>query len=330
MKRDLSLDAARGIAVILVVIGHVFQFTIIDFYNLPVFNFIWSVQIPLFMILSGFFGKPVEDRKFLREIKKCFFSYMLPVITDLYLVRTLLLQRSEGSLWQATLDMQDSLKGGLWFLFALFFLQIALKFALTFIRQIDGARKAVCLFIVYGIEIVPFFIIAIICGSSFWGVKYILYYSVFICLGAVLKMYWNRLIAVSSNFKERFAFLIGCAYIFILGRVNLYTVNDSLLGISLRVFCGGVGSALIIMCCYRWKEGMSKKFVGEVLGRYSLEIYIAHVLFVKNFQPVSWGTPESFLTMMLELLILMVCSFFYIKIIKMNRVANLLFFGKNK
>lgn len=59
-KRDASIDALRGFAILLVVFGHSLQFTNPDFDNNILFRIIYSFHMPLFMFISGyvtFFGQ---------------------------------------------------------------------------------------------------------------------------------------------------------------------------------------------------------------------------------------------------------------------------------
>lgn len=56
-KREEWIDLVRGIAVILVVIGHCIQYMSgpdYDFWHNPVFEFIYSFHMQLFMLISGY------------------------------------------------------------------------------------------------------------------------------------------------------------------------------------------------------------------------------------------------------------------------------------
>ena len=55
-KRDGCMDCIKGIAVSLVVIGHILQFSYPGYDSLFIFNIIWTLQIPLFMFVSGYFA----------------------------------------------------------------------------------------------------------------------------------------------------------------------------------------------------------------------------------------------------------------------------------
>ena len=55
-KRDGRLDCIKGIAISLVVIGHILQYCYEDYSSAFLFNIIWTLQIPLFATVSGFFA----------------------------------------------------------------------------------------------------------------------------------------------------------------------------------------------------------------------------------------------------------------------------------
>lgn len=65
INRDNRLDWVRGFAAIIVVVGHVMQQ--FDGYNDNVlFNIIFSIQMPLFMMVSGYavtYSTPITDKK---------------------------------------------------------------------------------------------------------------------------------------------------------------------------------------------------------------------------------------------------------------------------
>ena len=53
-KRNVDLDVARGVAIIMVVFGHAIQYTSRSFDANFIFKFIYAVHMPLFMFISGF------------------------------------------------------------------------------------------------------------------------------------------------------------------------------------------------------------------------------------------------------------------------------------
>ena len=79
--RDLRLDYVRGFAALIVVVGHVMQQ--FEAYNDNIlFNIIFSIQMPLFMMVSGYavtYSTPIVDAKSLgRHLLKRLRALLLP------------------------------------------------------------------------------------------------------------------------------------------------------------------------------------------------------------------------------------------------------------
>ncbi len=53
-KRDSGLDFIKAFVTILVILGHVIQFANANFDESPLFKFIYSFHMPLFMFISGY------------------------------------------------------------------------------------------------------------------------------------------------------------------------------------------------------------------------------------------------------------------------------------
>ena len=73
--KDSSVTIAKGIGIILMVLGH----SIGEYgdYLTPVRSFIYMFHMPLFFILSGFFYKP-------QEFKKAFWKKVLRILRHLH------------------------------------------------------------------------------------------------------------------------------------------------------------------------------------------------------------------------------------------------------
>ena len=81
-KRINYIDYMRGIAIILVVMGHLIQFNGFPTSN-PVFEFIYSFHMPLFFAISGYITQRVTSIETIYEyftyLKKKFLSIILLV-----------------------------------------------------------------------------------------------------------------------------------------------------------------------------------------------------------------------------------------------------------
>ena len=69
MKREQSIDILRGVAMCIVVFGHAIQTTYINADNMLLYRIITSIQMPLFMFISGYVTYNPE-----RELNICWLS----------------------------------------------------------------------------------------------------------------------------------------------------------------------------------------------------------------------------------------------------------------
>ena len=124
-ERNIYVDVIKGIAIILVVIGHCIQFgsgraclESEDFFNDPLFKFIYSFHMPLFMLVSGYLFANTIKRDTNEIIKRKAGTILLPLIswhTVALFINLLLGQNYTLSI------LFLSYFHALWFLRALFF-----------------------------------------------------------------------------------------------------------------------------------------------------------------------------------------------------------------
>lgn len=92
-KRNKTLDCYKGVLIVLVVLGHIFEYSVSDWNHNILQNLIWAVQMPGFMLVSGYFSfKEVENgRKLMVGYRKSVERYLLPFLTWFILVSVLLI-----------------------------------------------------------------------------------------------------------------------------------------------------------------------------------------------------------------------------------------------
>lgn len=90
-NRNQFVDIMRGIAMLLVVLGHTMTGCTVDSQKSFLFNIIWSLQMPLFILISGFvtkYSRPISDGMGLwKYVKRRTVAYMLPWAVWSFLVR---------------------------------------------------------------------------------------------------------------------------------------------------------------------------------------------------------------------------------------------------
>lgn len=130
-KRELCFDIAKGIGIILMIIGHC------GIKNQYVRNFIYSFHMPLFFLISGYFFKYREDKELLkRNFKRLIIPYIITCLCIImYKIFRLLLDKNFIEILETTkkwglasLYGSGSYEpfgiryiGAIWFLWGLFF-----------------------------------------------------------------------------------------------------------------------------------------------------------------------------------------------------------------
>ena len=90
-KRNSTVDVIRGFAMLLVVLGHTMSGSTIEYQNSFLFQVIWTLQMPLFIIISGYvtrYSLPITNGETLwKVIKKRSLAYLLPWVVWTYMIR---------------------------------------------------------------------------------------------------------------------------------------------------------------------------------------------------------------------------------------------------
>ena len=121
--RDLGLDTIKAFATLLVIVGHVIQYTNVDFDHSLFFKVIYSFHMPLFMFISGYLMPKIMERKFLLlKFKQLVVPFVLWSLLLISLNNPALIKAGDAyqfldRCYQLFLRPDD---GGLWFLWVLF------------------------------------------------------------------------------------------------------------------------------------------------------------------------------------------------------------------
>ncbi len=197
MKRDETIDIAKGIGIILVVIGHC---AVSDSQQL-MRNFIYMFHIPLFFFLSGYFFKiDYTEKKVLfvkRKIKGLWWPYVKwsllflvlhnvflhlhiisPNVTHYYTFQEFI-RRGASALW---FSQGEYLLGPFWFIGNLFFAALYVLIG-TFLIKISKLDKYFTSFLFLVGLFLLFSIISSIYDLSDWHLrpKYFLAAAIFVC-----------------------------------------------------------------------------------------------------------------------------------------------------
>ena len=129
-QRNTQVDMLRGIAMLLVVLGHTLSGCTTEYQTSFVYEVIWALQMPLFVLIRGYvtrYSRPASDPvSLLVLLGRRTLAYLLPWTVWTFLVRGLIFG-DEGFL-----DLRHifySMDSGYWFLFTIW--TISVIFALA-------------------------------------------------------------------------------------------------------------------------------------------------------------------------------------------------------
>lgn len=335
-KRDYRFDVLKGISILIVVLGHTFQYTLPNFGSLLIFNIIWSVQIPLFITISGYFAISRSTTAFLPRMKKILLRYLLPAVS-FYLISFFIVNRSDISGFGRVFN---KLELTLWYLVVLFFLATAnnIVCALVKNREYDSFLGFIKYSVIFFLIIALWLIVYKMGGSTFLGSKFVLYYSVYYWLGIAWKFIKTRMEATKFSIKSSHMniFYSGCLAIWavLLLTYNSYSAADTIMGILPRAICSVCGVFSIIYFVMKVCENKEAKNIQWLLwlGTNSLEIYFVHMFIAHNLEFISKNAsiPEQAIAVVVNMLLLLIASVFIIHFVKKSRLLKLILFGNLK
>ena len=170
MKRDIDIDVAKGICIILVIVRHMEVF-----YKLNVIPFT-DIAVPLFFFMSGFYVKTKTNFSFFvkNNIKRIIFPAILWAILALCYNIPLQYLNKGYCIIEFDWVSPTPANGALWFLFALFYAKMIFYFmnkvkhlifiiVFSFVLGYIGVNYEMPCYFNDGMMAVPFFVIGNIC-----------------------------------------------------------------------------------------------------------------------------------------------------------------------
>ena len=121
IKRDLALDYAKGFAIVLIVLGHLYFFSDrhVDSWVFTICN---TIQIPVFMYISGLLAHRSIDRYGFRQLVANRAIRLLLPLLSFYIIKGIGLHSKFVNI------PLSEYKHGLWFLIVLFVFMVSLSF----------------------------------------------------------------------------------------------------------------------------------------------------------------------------------------------------------
>lgn len=317
-RRDTLIDALKGTAIILVVLGHAIQYNLTDFDSNIIFKIIYSFHMPLFMFLSGYLSFNIKkfDVNFL--VKK-FKSLVIPFV--LWYIISYWVQKYYVSVnfieyitrWIKSPDY------GLWFLWVLFLNFCLLYLFIKLNKYLHDFAFIIGIFLVYKVPI------------TILGVYQLKWYIIFFIGGYLVAKYMG----IIKKYKCKILIISIVVYPIILSfwkRVGNPTFTSYIIGKSIfkimpvlntvlflyRYLVPFMGIIIVIFIINSIKNFKIYNFFCWI-GKYTIDIYIFHFFFLKSHKqyPVN-----ILITFSVALLMSLIFSFIFRKF-KFTRITLL-------
>lgn len=334
-QRNKALDCYKGALIVLVILGHILEYSVSDWNHNILQNLIWAVQMPGFMLVSGYFSfRTVENGKELTiGYRKSVERYLLPFVAWFILISVLLLGNYEHNVLMGLNSLVWGVDRGLWFIWVVFILSLIMGVCNLVRGKLMGVVKqltavAITVGVCYGVLLV----LAKLTSVNFLGIKFILYYGVFYGLGWFIR--WTQIFWEKQKlfFYDTLVFICICVFAAITFNVNLYLIDDNLAGITLRFIAGATGNYVIYYVVKKMVSQLQKVKI-EWIGMYTLEIYVTHMYTNHLFSKVAnnaFFTVSGFTTFTVSLICTTVLTGIVIVVLKSIPATNYLFYGKRR
>lgn len=117
-QRNVCIDMTRGLAIILVVLGHSLQHTLQDYDENIIFRVIYSFHMPLFMFISGFVN--YGGKKNCSWMKRRTKSLLIPFVVWIFIPFILTQNFNMQEIYLRIIEIVKSPDSSNWFIYILF------------------------------------------------------------------------------------------------------------------------------------------------------------------------------------------------------------------
>ena len=320
-SRLTYFDQMKGIAIILVVIGHVMQFSY-GYNPSEVVKMLSIFHMPIFFYVSGYFmSKMVPGGKdMLKKLCRRSTNLLVP-----YLIFAGLWCAFSGDSYTDLL-----LKGGgrYWFLWVLFLISVFFIVYGYILQKVKREWLYILLWLIpYGAIIAGKLFVSTTGGGDLLCINELNTYYRYFLIGYLSRRYikFNSLL-----FKNNIVYAIGFIVYFLQWRYcDMHNMA--------LIFLGGMGAIIVLQRYFEIKQGSDSKVLKLLsrIGQASLPIYVMHYFFIPDVSnimhtfldaknPFIWQLSFAFL---LAIPIIAACMFIG-KLIDNNKYLNFAFMGK--
>lgn len=336
MQRNISVDIIRGFAMLLVVLGHTISGVTANFEDSFIYQCIWTLQMPLFILISGYvtrYSKPITSASLLiKYLKKRSISYLLPWGIWTFVIRGLLLNQTNFFNLKNLFWNMDT---GYWFLITIWTISIIYgcsDYLSNKFKTENVQRKIFWHLFYYGLGMIILGIIGLLAGYDFVCLKLTLYYMPFYFIGYIFGLFQNMVSSnkITTKLQEIIVVVSLTVWTYFILRYNFYNSETAITEILMRFTVSLCGCIAIIGLMSK----LSASGIGKIFqwgGLYSLEIYLGHYLFL-NMMPLTNQPQLISLTglalVAINYLLTIVLTYILIMLLKNNNLLNYIVFAK--
>lgn len=334
-NRNQFVDIMRGIAMLLVVLGHTMTGCTVNSQQSFLFNIIWSLQMPLFVLISGYvtkYSRPISDSKGLwKYVKRRTIAYMLPWAVWSFMIRGIIFGQDEFLNVRYLLWNMDS---GYWFLATIWTNSMIWGIASFIAERLSKEnvlKKQVMLLLCYLAGMALLTGIGLLLGLSFFAIKLTLYYMPFYYAGFLYGQFDDKIMKSESDKKIGDCVVAVCfvIWLYVILRYSLYDMADSGFAIILRAATSLAGCIAVCGLC----KGIFSDKIGGLawVGKHSQEVYLTHYLLLSMIKldrtPIFYS-PVGLTLVLVNYIITVALTAMMVMALNKNRVLRFVLTGK--
>lgn len=335
-QRNGIVDIIRGCAMLLVVLGHTMSGTVREFSDSLLFQAIWTLQMPLFIVISGYvtrYSRPLEDSRGLwKFIKKRTLAYLLPWGVWTIVVRGLIFGQSNMLNIKKLLWNMDN---GYWFLVTIWTISMIYGISDLLSNKWFKEKKlnVFAHFFFCGIGLIGLAVVGYLMGLNFFAIKLTLYYLPIYLLGYMYGQiqHWVMARANGKYFVNIVIVASLALWLAAINRFDFFAGADNLMMIFGRFIASSLGCIAVIGLFCKYNGSEFSKF--SRIGVHSLEMYLTHYLFLSLVPPLHQpvlASMEGMFTIFMNYLLTLAMTVMIIKMVRGNNILNYLLYAKRE
>lgn len=329
MKRNETIDITRGVAALMVVFFHTIQRFPNSGQNI-IFHICFSVQIPLFFLISGY--NALSSRRInnfsalMQHLSKRILQLLIPwfVWSSIYYW----IYYHDTPVLDYIATTAFNMTRAYWFLVSLWTIDAFHSIA-SFISNKNN--KIIFYFFTQIVCVGLLVLIGIFTDIKFLGIQYTLYYTPFFILGYIYAYYKDSLILLSKS-TEVITSIFCLVYFLFIVRYGYTNIPYNSYYILLRVILSIIGSIVLIVSIKKinWENKSLIKNILLYSGKYSLEIYVLHLIILPllNVGQYESSTIFGFILCIINYILVFIATTTLIKLFNSNKYTRLILFGK--